>query len=214
MAVSEIVYIRHGQTEFNTRRIYQGQLDSPLTVEGIEQAELLRPRIAQLATAPTLYSSDLGRARHTAELIATPGYHKLAEEVGLRERNYGIFQGTGKSEIETKYPEEWARYQSSNPDYEIPGGESMRQFLERVLYAVNCLADRHEGQRIVAVAHGGTLAALAKHILGVPIDAPRRFDMGNTSLSFFMRSNGEWKIRTLGELAHLGDLPPPNQTEG
>lgn len=207
--------MRHGQTEFNTRGIYQGQLDSPLTQEGIDQAKALAPRISAMRTCATLYSSDLGRARHTASLIADEGHHTLAEDPGLGERHFGIFQGQVKADIASKYPQVWADHRSGDPDFVVPEGESQRQQQQRMIAAIDRIANRHPGELTVAVTHGGSLGVFAKHVLGLPLAAPRRFDMGNTSLSlFYLDRQGEWMVRFLGELAHLPELPDPNQTEG
>lgn len=213
--MTRILLVRHGQTEFNTRGIYQGQMDSPLTQEGIDQARALAPRIRTMDSCPTMYSSDLGRARHTAQLIADPHHHVLAEDPGLRERDFGIFQGLRKSDVQTLHPAAWARHQSGDPDYVIPGGESQQQLLERVVGTTGRIAARHAEGLVVAVTHGGTLGAFVKYVLGLPVDARRRFDMGNTSISlFYLDGDGRWMVRFFGDLAHLPDLPTPNQTEG
>lgn len=210
-----LILIRHGETEFNTEGIYQGQADSPLTMDGIRQAEALRPRLVDLATSGTLYSSDLGRAVHTAELIATPGHHRITTDPALRERNYGVLQGKKKQTVAAEHPKVWKRYRSGDPDYVIPDGESNREFLERVVEGMDRIAAAHRGERIVVVSHGGTLGVFMKYILGLAIDAPRPFDIGNTSLSIVERKKKKgWKIRTLGEMSHLTSLPEANQTEG
>ncbi|MDA0335338.1 MAG: histidine phosphatase family protein, partial [bacterium] len=200
-------------TDFNTRGIYQGQLDSPLTEEGVAQAQALAPRIQALHSCTTLYSSDLGRARHTARLIAAP-QHQLSEDADLGERNFGIFQGLMKAEIPLRHPEEWALHQSGDPEYVVPGGESQRQLQERVLAAMDRIVVRHPGELIVAVTHGGALGAMAKHALGLDLSAPRRFEVGNTSISQFnIDDNRRWMVRFLGDQAHLETLPEANQTE-
>ena len=215
MPTSQILLVRHGQTEFNTRGIYQGQIDSPLTQQGIDQAQALAPRVHAMHSCPTLYSSDLGRAQHTAQLIADPQHHVLAEEPGLRERDYGIFQGLIKTEIHKLHPAEWTRHRSGDPNYVVPGGESQQQLLERVVATIGTIAESHPGELVIAVTHGGALATFAKHVLGLPVNAPRRFDMGNTSISLFTHNDsGHWIVRFFGDLAHLPDLPAPNQTEG
>ena len=139
----------------------------------------------------------------------------LAEDAGLRERDYGIFQGLPKSDIESLHPAEWARHQSGDPDYIIPHGESQQQLLVRVVTTIDDIAARHADELVVAVTHGGTLGTFTKYVLGLPVDASRRFDMGNTSISlFYLDEDGRWMVRFFGDLAHLPDLPTPNQTEG
>ncbi len=209
-----LLLVRHGETEFNTRGIYQGQADSPLTAEGITQARSLGPRLARLGTCQKLYASDLRRAEHTAELIGTPGHHQIVTDAGLRERNYGVFQGKKKKTVASEFPDVWKAYRSGNPDYVIPDGESHHQFHDRVVEALNRIADQHRGQAVAAVSHGGTLGVFMKYVLGLAVEGPRPFDIGNTSLSIVERRKGKWKIRTLGEMAHLQDIPPANQTEG
>ena len=95
---TELVVVRHGQTEFNRRGLYQGHADSALTDVGRAQARLLGPRLRSLGCSPTIYCSDLGRARHTAELLAAPT-SRIREDAGLRERCWGAFEGLSRAEI-------------------------------------------------------------------------------------------------------------------
>jgi len=215
MTTTRILLVRHGTTEFNTRGIYQGQLDSPLTQEGMQQPQALAPRIHALKSCVTLYSSDLGRARHTAQLIADMQHHGLTEDADLGERNFGIFQGLVKSEIPQRFPEQWALHQSGDPDYVIPEGESQRQLLERVIAAVDRIADRHVGELVVGVTHGGVLGAFTQYALGLDVSAPRRFEVGNSSLSqFYLDGAHGWKVRFFGDQGHLAKLPEAHQAAG
>ena len=195
--VTELIVVRHGETIYNTRNVYQGHSDSPLTADGEAQARALAPRIRALCTAPALYCSDLLRARRTAELIATAGHHEVTVEPRLRERGYGVLEGRSRDEVQQAVP-------MGDVDFAPPGGESQRQLHHRVVAAFDAIASRHAGARIVAVSHGGVLIAFAKHVLGLPQEARRRFHIHNTSLSVFQRDDaGQWNVRTLGDLAHL-----------
>lgn len=194
---TELIVVRHGETIYNTRNLYQGHSDSPLTADGEAQARALAPRIRALCTATALYCSDLHRARRTAELIAVPSHHQVTPDPQLRERGYGIYEGRSRDEVQQAIP-------AADADYAPPGGESQHQLLDRVAAAFDAIAARHPGERVVAVSHGGVLIAFAKHVLGLPQTAPRRFHIHNTSLSVFERDDtGEWNVRTLGDLAHL-----------
>lgn len=194
---TQLIVVRHGETIYNTRNLYQGHSDSPLTADGEAQARALAPRIRALCTAPALYCSDLLRARRTAELIAMAGHHEVTAEARLRERGYGVFEGRSRDEVQQAIP-------TGDIDYAPPGGESQRQLHRRVVAAFDAIASRHLGERVVAVSHGGVLIAFAKHVLGLPQEVPRRFHIHNTSLSIFERNDaGEWSVRTLGDLAHL-----------
>lgn len=194
---TQLIVVRHGETIYNTRNVYQGHSDSPLTADGEAQARALAPRIGTLGTAKALYCSDLLRAQRTAELIASPGHHEITAEPRLRERGYGIFEGRSRDEVQQAIP-------AGDIDFAPPGGESQRQLIHRVAEAFDSIAVRHPGERVVAVSHGGVLIAFAKQVLGLPQTAPRRFHIHNTSLSVFERDDaGEWNVYTLGDLAHL-----------
>lgn len=197
--------MRHGQTEFNLQGIYQGQVDSPLTEEGEAQARALAPRLAALQPCPTIYTSDLGRTVRTAELLAGQG-QRIVADPGLRERDFGLFQGLRKAQIPTLHPDEWAAHITGDPDYVVPGGESQRQMQVRVVAAIERIAERHPDERVIVVSHGGALGVWFKHVLGLPIEQRRHFDVGNTSLSIAYREPDGWMLRTLGELAHLSGL--------
>ena len=103
MSRTQLIIVRHGQTEWNLKLIRQGHLDSPLTEMGLAQARALGERLA-LETFTALYSSDLGRAVQTAQLIAAATGHTIVTDPRLRERHLGIFQGLNGDELREKYP--------------------------------------------------------------------------------------------------------------
>ena len=203
---TELAVIRHGQTEFNVRGLYQGHTDSPLTDEGVAQARLLAPRLHSLGGSPTIYCSDLGRARHTAELLAAPG-SRIREDAGLRERSLGTFEGLSRAEITEQYPDARTSNGAANPEYTPPGGETLGELTERIVRALNQIAGNHVGERVIVVTHGGAATAFARHVLGVPQDAPRRFEIGNASLSLFYRNDERfWMARFLCDVSHLESI--------
>ena len=115
-ATSELAVVRHGQTGFNRGGLYQGHADSALTDAGMAQARLLVPRLGSLGSSPTIYCSDLGRARHTAVLLASPGFHHIREDEGLRDRCWGVFEGLSRAEITERYPDARTSSGESNPE--------------------------------------------------------------------------------------------------
>ncbi len=199
-----LLLVRHGETVYNRQGLYQGQDDSPLTAEGEAQARRLAPRLRELDTCRALYCSDLGRAAHTAELIADPAHHHIVHHPGLRERSYGAFQGLSRTDIQSRYPDAWAQLASGDPDYAPPGGESARELTMRTTTAMDEIAARHPGERVVAVAHGGVITAFARHVMGIPHPVPRRLDILNLSLSaFYTAGERGWMVRFLGDVGHL-----------
>jgi probable phosphoglycerate mutase len=205
MERTRVIIVRHGQTQWNLKLIRQGHLDSPLTDRGIAQAKALGKRLAQEGFT-ALYSSDLGRAVQTAEMIGAVTGHCVVIDERLRERNLGVFQGLGRDEIERRFPEEYRLHRSIGPDYVIPSGESVRQQVERNLLCLAELGEKHVADTIVVVTHGGVLSGLFRHTFSIPFSAPRRFEFMNASLNVFNYENGSWFLQTWGDVSHLGTV--------
>src|SRR5207244_11315806 len=129
----------------------------------------LAARLAQ-CSFNSLYSSDLGRARHTANLIAATTGHKILTDVRLRERHLGIFQGQTWAEVEQAYPDDYARFVSGESDSVVREGESFNQSSIRMMGCLEELARQHAGQQIVIISHGGVLGAVLRHVLGIGPD--------------------------------------------
>ncbi|HEY7716552.1 MAG TPA: histidine phosphatase family protein [Candidatus Binatia bacterium] len=202
MQRTHVIIVRHGQTEWNIAGVRQGHLDSALTEKGVAQASALAQRLAR-ERFTALYSSDLGRAVQTAMAIADVTGHEIVTDPRLRERHLGIFQGLTAEEIMAKYPQERTQFRTLGPDYVIPGGESMRQQVERNVAYLNALAAKHRGEQIVVVTHGGVVSGFFRHTLAIPLDAPRRFEFVNAGLNLFAREEDNWILLTWGDVSHL-----------
>ena len=202
---TQVIIVRHGQTLWNLKLIRQGHLDSPLTERGIAQAKALGERLAH-ETFSALYSSDLGRAVQTAQMIAAATGHEIVTDERLRERHLGIFQGLDGNEIREKYPEEYRLHRTLRSTYVIPGGESVEQQVARNVDFLNETAVRHLGETIVIVTHGGVLSGLFRHTFSIPYDAPRRFEFTNAGLNVFNYEEGNWFLQTWGDISHLNGV--------
>jgi 2,3-bisphosphoglycerate-dependent phosphoglycerate mutase len=205
MERTQFIIVRHGQTQWNHRGIRQGHLDSDLTARGIAQAKALGIRLAR-EHFTTLYSSDLGRAVHTARIIAASTGHEIVPDARLRERHLGIFQGLDGDQIRAKYPEEHRLHRTVGPDYVIPEGESVRQQVARNVAYLTQIAPKHLGETIVVVTHGGVLSGLFRHTFSIPFDAPRRFEFTNAGLNVFNYQQGNWFLQTWGDTSHLCEV--------
>ena len=181
-ADTHLIAIRHGETEWNRDGRFQGHLNSVLNREGLAQAEALGERLAT-EHFDLLLSSDLGRALQTASAIALRSGHEVVVEPRLRERRMGVFQGLTAAEVQARYPDEYARFSTRDPDYVIPEGESMRQLFERSVACFNQLAARHAGLTLAAITHGGVLAMLYRHARAIPLETPRDFPLHNTGVN-------------------------------
>jgi 2,3-bisphosphoglycerate-dependent phosphoglycerate mutase len=202
MDKTQVIVVRHGETRWNLEGRRQGHLDSPLTARGIAQAESLARRLKSF-TFMSLYSSDSGRAYHTAQIISRATDHKIIVDERLREKNLGIFQGLTDEEIRQTHPDTYQLLRTLGPDYVIPGGESTRQQFERNIRCLEQIAGRHLGEAVVVVTHGGVLSALFRHTLSIPLGAPRRFEFTNGSINIFAYRDGCWFLQTWGDNGHL-----------
>src|SRR5262245_16138568 len=194
---TQVIIVRHGQTEWNLKLIRQGHLDSRLTETGLAQAKALADRLAR-ETFTALYSSDLGRAVQTARTIAEATGHKIVTDPRLLERHLGIFQGLNGDQLREKYPEEYRLHRTVGPSYVIPGGESVEQQVARNVDFLNEIAEKHLGETIVVVTHGGVLSGFFRHALSIPLEAPRRFEFMNAGLNVFGYEAGHWMLRDRG----------------
>jgi 2,3-bisphosphoglycerate-dependent phosphoglycerate mutase len=210
MERTQVIVVRHGQTEWNLKGVRQGHLDSPLTDRGVAQAKAVGERLAR-EKFTALYSSDLGRAVQTAQMIASVTGHVIITDERLRERHLGIFQGLSGDEIRERFPEEHRLHRTVGPSYVIPGGESVQQHVARNVGYFNEIAEKHLGETIVVVTHGGVLSGIFRYTLSIPFEAPRRFEFTNAGLSVFNYEHGNWFLQTWGDVSHLA---PDGRSDG
>jgi probable phosphoglycerate mutase len=165
-----LLLARHGETDWNVAGRWQGHTDVPLNATGRAQAAALAERLRTLGVA-AVASSDLSRARHTAEIVAGAlGLGVALVDPDLREQRFGRFEGLTPRECEARYPEEWARYvadRHAGP----PGGESRAALLARVVRAVEGAASQLPGPALL-VSHGGAIRALLAALPDAPGAAP------------------------------------------
>lgn len=206
MKNTTILLIRHGETAWNAVRRLQGHIDIPLNAEGERQAAALAQAMANLPLDAVI-SSDLQRARQTAQAVA--GRHALPVHTDplLRERCYGVFEGMLYADIARTYPGEYALWQARDVDAVMPPGErvaeSFRQFYQRAIAAIGEWAARHPGQCITIVAHGGVLECAFRAATGRSLDSPRDFEVRNASINRFTYSDGKLALDNWGETEHL-----------
>jgi 2,3-bisphosphoglycerate-dependent phosphoglycerate mutase len=183
MEATRIIAVRHGETAWNVDARIQGQLDVGLNDTGRWQARRVGEALAgEQITA--VYTSDLGRARQTAQSIAEVTGTPVVPEEGLRERSFGIFEGKTFDEIHQTWPDHAHNWRKRVPEWQPPeGGESLIQLRERVIRTLAALAARHPGEQIVVVAHGGVLDALYRIATGQDVNSPRTWELPNGAIN-------------------------------
>ena len=207
---TEMIVIRHGQTESNREGKLQGHQDARLDAEGIRQAEQLADRLTG-ETFGAIYCSDLIRAVVTAEIIAARCGTELQVCPELREWQLGELENITYEEGRRLYPEIMEGFKYDYADIIIPGGESKQEFYRRAVLAMETIAAAHPGDRVLVVTHGGVLQAMLKHVLGA--DNCWRFlpRSSNTGYNKFLRRDGVWQLCCWNDTSHLdrigmGDL--------
>ncbi len=203
--MTELLFIRHGETDWNRQQRFQGQIDVPLNAAGHAQAQRLAQRLAG-EPHDAFFTSDLTRARETAApLAAAWGMAPLAVP-GLREQSFGVLEGLDVPTIKARHADLWQRWLEQRADFLLPGGESLIQFHTRVLQAVRELAESAAG-RLAVVTHGGVLDMLWRTAHGLPLDGLRSCEIPNTGINRLSWRGGSLHIERWADAEHLAGLP-------
>ncbi|CAN7255233.1 histidine phosphatase family protein [Acidovorax sp. LjRoot118] len=182
MQATRIIAVRHGETAWNVDTRIQGHLDIPLNETGQWQAQQLAQALAS-EPIDAIYASDLQRAYATAQAVADATGAPITPETGLRERSFGHFQGRTFAEIEAEMPEDARRWRKRDPEYVPEGGESLVMLRERIERTVFALAEKHPGEQVLMVAHGGVLDVLYRMATRQEIQAPRTWQLSNAAIN-------------------------------
>ncbi|MFT3858881.1 MAG: histidine phosphatase family protein [Aquabacterium sp.] len=204
--VTRLLVVRHGETAWNLAARIQGHIDIPLNDKGRWQARQVGQALHDEAIH-ALYSSDLLRARHTAEAIAEVTQLPLQLDAQLRERHFGRLEGMTQEEVATQWPEEARRWRERDPGYGPEGGETLQGFYDRCITTLTRLAHQHMGQTIAVVAHGGVLDCFYRAANRVPLQAPRTWHISNACINRLLYSPEGFSMQLWGDSRHLDDAP-------
>jgi broad specificity phosphatase PhoE len=169
--VTTVYLARHGQSDWNAAGRWQGHADRPLTALGLRQAAELAEELAGVAL-DAVYSSDLRRARETAEAVAAPRGQTVVLLTQLREVDVGSWSGLTRAEAKERFPQAFRRWADGGQGWD--DGETYEHMAERVVEAVRDLAEGHAGGTLLVVSHGGPIRALHAVALGLDVSQHRR----------------------------------------
>ncbi len=200
-----IFFVRHGLTEWNAQRRFQGTCDIPLNDAGLAQAQAAAERCAQLSIE-RVYHSRLQRAAQTAQAVAGACHAPLIPEAGFNEVCMGDFQGLTRELAQQRYPEGFVAYFADQANVAPPNGESLTDLQQRALTALDRVEKDAQGcARIAVVSHGALLKTLLSAIAGIPLASFGQFDVSNGSISVIESVTGKRRLITLNDMSHFGD---------
>lgn len=221
-----LLLVRHGATPNNIDARYTGQSDVPMSVLGESQADALARRLAS-APFDLIVSSDLDRARATAERIARQHVCELRLDPDLREVGMGEWEGMSVAAVADRYRDALARWEHDPIHYAPPGGESLEQFAARAGRAIDRWTSPEVGERVLVVTHGGVVGVIVCLALGLPLEYRRQFARDNTSITELdlqpdplngteyggVPSTRRVQLVRLNDTAHLEGLMRPGEGE-
>ena len=202
--VLKLYIVRHGETEWNVIKRFQGQLNTPLIEKGIKKLKETGKKLENVLF-DEVYTSELGRTVASAEIILNEnrGYKnkkrelkKLAE---LNEVYFGVWQGLTYEEVFLKYPEEGNNYFYNVKNYKAENveAEKLEDALERFLKGINKILDSHESGNILVVTHGTVFEMFMNYVANNSIfDIDERTLMGNGDYKVFSYKDGKFQEET------------------
>lgn len=204
--MSEIILVRHGETEWNVGEIFRGRADVELNETGIKQAQLLAEYLRDIKIE-AVYSSPLKRALKTAETIANCHQLKVENAPGLIDFDYGKWQGLTHQEVKEKYQELYIKWIDHPDKVEMPAGESLNDVRKRVIGVVNeVTAPKYEGT-VVLVAHRVVNKVLICALLGLDNSHFWSIRQDTGAITTFSYENGRFILTRHNDTSYLKSLP-------
>ena len=202
--MTTIFFIRHGQTLWNKELKYQGHSDIALSAEGLQQAERVARRLRR-EPFTAIYSSDLSRAFITAEKVAEHHSLPVVAMPEFREVGFGEWEGLKYDQIYAGWSAEIDKFFRYPSQVEIPGGETFHAVKERTDRGLKQLCERHDGECIAVVTHGGAIRTILCSALGIPLDALWSFRQDNTAVNIVEYEERHNIIRLVNDVNHIYD---------
>ena len=202
----ELYLVRHGETESNIKKRYQGWTESILTEKGLLQAERVGQFLAHKKIS-ALYASDLSRAAHTAQVIGSHSVLKPEINPLLREINFGHWEGLTFDEIKATWPQEVTLWMDNPFRRSAPAGETIVEVGERMQLFVKNLSRLYpDGLRVAAVSHGGSIRALLHSIMNLNKQTFWEIAIENASVSLVRLKGGRQAVEYYNHTEHLSSL--------
>ncbi|MBI3165761.1 MAG: alpha-ribazole phosphatase [Chloroflexi bacterium] len=200
----KLLLTRHGQTDWNIARRYQGHSNTGLNQTGIQQAEQLARRLSS-ETIHAIYSSDLSRAVDTANRIQIlqQTAKAVATDMRWRELSFGDWEGMTYEEMSAHSPELFDAWMKDSLTVSTPNGETHKQLAERVKSAFDELKANHKDETVLVVGHSGSMQTLLALLLGVDLSRYWQFRISQASLSELTVYDDAVTLNLFNDISHL-----------
>jgi broad specificity phosphatase PhoE len=202
--MSEIILVRHGETDWNVEEVFRGRIDIELNQTGVKQAQLLAEYLGGLKIA-AVYSSPLQRALKTAEAIARRHKLEVKTSPGLIDCNFGQWQGLSLQEVKRRYKKLYPKWAENPQLVKMPEGESLDGVRERALKVVNEAVAKHKGI-IVLVSHRVVNKVLICALLGLDNSHFWNIRQDNCATTVFSHENGRFVLTRHNDTSYLKPL--------
>lgn len=202
---TEILLVRHGETEWNKLGKFQGSVDIELSEEGRRQAFCLKKALK--GDFGVAYASPLIRAMETANILCEDTGLQVIPCEKMREINFGSFEGLTFEEIKGNYPEEFEKWRTDETEGPFPGGDmSLRNASTRAAAAIREIAAAHPGEKVLIVAHGGIIKAGLMGLFQWKMTMYHHFYVGNTAITKLQFREKDYPVLlNFNDTHHLGN---------
>ncbi|MGV9254396.1 bifunctional RNase H/acid phosphatase [Streptomyces sp. NPDC003697] len=205
-APATFVLLRHGETPLTPQKRFSGSggTDPSLSAVGREQAQRAAAALARRGTIQAVVSSPLARARETADTVAARLGLDVTVDDGLRETDFGAWEGLTFGEVSERYPDDLAAWLASPDAQPTGGGESFAATGTRIAATRDKLVAAHAGRTVLIVTHVTPIKTLVRLALGAPPESLFRMELSAASLSAVAYySDGNASVRLLNDTSHL-----------
>ena len=192
---TEIILVRHGETDYNLNRIFQGSSNIPLNERGKKQAGYAWNALKDVRI-DAAYASPLSRAFETCQIILGDRNIQPIPENGIREICVGKWEGVPIEDLMKNYPEQFNLWMNCPSKFSVEGSESLKQVSDRAVKSFYRIAEENRGKRVLMVSHMVALSTIMLNVAQIPLDELWNHGVINAGINVIeFKSNGRPEIK-------------------
>lgn len=199
---TNLLVIRHGETDWNRHKVFRGTHDIPLNENGRAQARLVAAALEGTAI-DAIYTSPLSRAKETAEIVSEPHGIQPTVHDGFMDMDYGEWTGNADSEVAERWPAEHAAWATTPHTVRPPGGTTLAEVFTNAFGAMEALAGKHDGQTVAIVAHRVVNKLLVIGALSLGLDRFPFIIQGNCCINVLERTPAGYRVHSVNDVSHI-----------